>query len=192
MILHTLAPQVEVPGPCAIVVIYSEGSQEFINTHRELIENSECSILFSNEDSRLAEDICEESGVEFVWERLEEFTEMKRVNGEMVGVARVKEAVECAVAAFVKKPQESREEDREGQGEERREVKVRKVKEEVKEDDMEKDMENFEYFLNKIKDHSDNAMNLDDESRKKYAEETIKELVAYLKISEGDDEDSED
>lgn len=156
----------EASGPFALVILFSTAAAEFITKHLGLVGASECNILFAEAENEAAEALCDENGIEFVWEHLGSFTEMKRINGEMIGVGRVKEAIECAAAGFIKQ------------------VKKEEEKKEPTEEEIEKDMENFEYFLNKIKDTKEISKGLDDESRKKYAEDTIRELVEYLKINE--------
>ena len=165
----------DITSPYAVVIIYNQDTRDFLTAHSSILEASECNILF-NESSDEAENISKEFDIEFICDNLEEFKGMNKENGEMIGVGRIKEAIECAVASFVTK---------------QKKPEKKNQNKEVTAEEMEKDMEDFEYFLNKIKENCDHSKNVDGETRKKNAEETINELIHYLQLNE-DKEDDED
>jgi len=169
------------PVHFGVIIISNFEVLPFLSSHSSLLQTSECNILFSQSDCEQL-NVEEDYALETVCGSLEESKE--QVNGETIGVARIKEAMECAVAAFWPKNQESQ--------------KVKKVSEdplkhdrnlvaEATPEEIEKDLLDFEYFLNKIKENSENSKFIDDENRKNKAEETIRELVEYLKLNEDDD-----
>lgn len=91
----------------------------------------------------------------------------------MVGVGRVYEALECATASFAMEEKENPKKEE------------KKLGEEV---DLDKDIDDFEYFLKKIRETSESSKNADDETRRRNAEDTINELVKYLRIEDDDEE----
>lgn len=173
--VHDYGYDLNHPGPFAVVVVYSSGCKEFIDRNAALLDNSECNILFYNDH---AEPFEEDSGLEVVVDTLDTFSEFRKDDGEFVGVGRIKEALECACASFV----------RQNEKDKNSPANTSDPINEADQTKIEKDIENFEYFLNKIKQNCENSKTCDDQTRRKNAEETIRELVEYLKL-EDEDED---
>ncbi|OMJ82531.1 hypothetical protein SteCoe_16760 [Stentor coeruleus] len=199
---NALSPVPILEKPYAMIFIYTDILNHLIPTFSNLLDNSECNILFipseNFENLKPFEDLgieitnesiesftsfrkenfenlkpFEDLGIEITNESIESFTSFRKEDSEMVGVGRVYEALECAAASFALEEKEKPKKEEKKQGQEV---------------ELEKDIDDFEYFLKKIKETSEGSKNADDETRRRNAEDTIHELVKYLRIEDDDDE----
>jgi hypothetical protein len=151
-------------------------------------------VVFEKENQNL-EDLAEGAGFEVVIDSISEFSGFRKENFEMVGIARVKEALECAVAGFISDLEEIPAEPFETLPrpsilpELSETLTHPSIQKPLKKDDLEADMENFEYFLSKIKETCEKSKTTDDETRRKNAELAILELSKYLSLDSEDESD---
>ena len=150
--------------PFGVVFVYSQGFKEFLAQNPDVLSSSECNILFSEKNIEDFEDF-EDLGLEILIESLEEFKGFQKNEEENIGIGRIKEALECAAASVIKTPAKPLT---------------------TEDDNIEKEIEDFEYFLKKIKENCEKSKEVDDETRKKNAEETIRELTQYLRLEDDD------
>ena len=152
------------PKPSALVfVLNSHEEAVHLQKFEKFLEEIECGIVFKEgEHDPDIEDISISLGLEYVYDDLDNFTEFQTQDSEAVGVARVKEALECVIAPYANMIKPAT----------------------LAEPDIEEQLDHFEYFLNRIRVTTEQAHLLTDDERRTRAEETIKELIDAYGLDE--------
>lgn len=153
---------IDLQSPYAFVFVDHQNVKNWFEDNKNKLEDSECIILISDGYNSEVEDWALDNVIEYVHDKFDVFEGFRKEDGENVGIARLREAIECAAAPFSKSDP----------------VGAKKTDEHVPtQEEIEHDLDTFEYFLNKIKEAREMTGNCTDEERKQRAESTIKELM---------------
>lgn len=178
---------IEFELPFAVVFIFNPSYRSKITEKFPKLQEAECKILLAEEQpTEELENLCESEEIEIVTDNIQQFSGFIKTNSEFQGIGRIKEALECAAASFVRDLQELQLDPNEPESNFLKKEEEKTHKQGLTEEELEHELQDFDYFLTKIKENVSKASTLDDQSRKQNAENTILALAKYLSLDDSD------